>query len=201
MFAREGLVALDPLKGKVDFEFPWRAKLLESVNASSPVVVNNQVFISETYGVGSALLDVKPGEYQVVWQDQARSRDRSLELHWNTAVHHEGYLYGSSGRHRGPAELRCVEMATGKVMWSEPGLTRSSLLQVDGHFICQSEDGIVRLLRITPERYEMVDRLVFRDEQGRQLLQYPAWAAPVLSHGLLYLRGRGRMVCLEVIEE
>jgi len=200
VFARGGLLGLDPRNGAVDFHFPWRARLLESVNASSPVVVGEQVFISETYGVGSALLNVKPGEHEVVWQDKPRSRERSLELHWNTAVHHEGYLYGSSGRHKGPAELRCIEMATGKVMWSEPGLTRSSLLQADGHFVCMSEDGVLRLLKVTPERYELVDRLVLKDDTGQQLLKYPAWAAPVLSHGLMYVRGRDRLVCLEVIK-
>jgi hypothetical protein len=31
------------------------------------------------------------------------------------------------------------------------------------------------------------------------LLQYPAWAAPILSHGLLYVRGKDRLVCLQLI--
>ena len=34
----------------------------------------------------------------------------------------------------------------------------------------------------------------------KELLEYPAWAAPVLSHGLLYVRGRDRLVCLRLIE-
>jgi len=206
IFARSGLIGLDPRNGKADFHFPWRAKLLESVNASCPVVVGNRVFISETYSVGSALLEVGPGGddaegYEVVWQDGRQTREKALELHWNTAVHHEGFLYASSGRHRAPAELRCIEMNTGKVRWSEPNLERSSLLQIDGHFICQSEDGTVRLLRVTPERYEMLAELNLRDDEGGRLLRYPAWAAPIVSHGLLYVRGKGRLVCLEVIPE
>ena len=31
------------------------------------------------------------------------------------------------------------------------------------------------------------------------LLKYPAWSPPVLSHGLLYVRGAGRLVCMELI--
>ena len=38
-FCRSGLVGFEPLSGKVDFQYPWRATLLESVNASMPVVV------------------------------------------------------------------------------------------------------------------------------------------------------------------
>lgn len=198
--ARGGLAAFDPATGKVDFQFPWRASKLESVNASSPVVVDDQVFISEAYGPGAALLRVKPdGGHEVVWQDQPRSRERSLELHWNTAVHDAGHLYGSSGQHGGNAELRCIDLATGKVTWQEPRLSRSSLLLVDGHFVCLSEDGSLRLLRATPEKYDLVAEITPKDAEGTPLLEYPAWAAPVLSHGLLYVRGANRLVCLELI--
>src|SRR5207253_1782776 len=79
MFARGGLVGFEPDSGKVDFQFPWRAPLLESVNASNPVVVGDLVFISETYGPGSALLQVKPGETKVVWSDAQRRRDKAMQ--------------------------------------------------------------------------------------------------------------------------
>jgi hypothetical protein len=122
-----------------------------------------------------------------------------MELHWNTAVFHEGYLYGSSGQHGGAAELRCIEWGSGRVRWSERGLTRSSLLYVDGLLVCLSEDGALRLLRATPERYDEVADITPRDQQGEPLLGYPAWPAPVLAHGLLYVRGENRLACLELI--
>jgi outer membrane protein assembly factor BamB len=123
-----------------------------------------------------------------------------------TPIFHDGYLYGCSGRHTPGAKLRCVELATGKVMWTEPGLTRSSLLMVDGHFVCLGEDGTLRLLKVNPKKYDEVSKVVLRDpketaEDAPSLLKYPCWAAPVLSHGLLYLRGEGRLVCLELIPE
>jgi hypothetical protein len=37
------------------------------------------------------------------------------------------------------------------------------------------------------------------DGKQRGLLSHPCWAAPVLSHGLLYVRGKGRLVCFELI--
>src|SRR5690606_1553922 len=130
-------VGFEPTSGKVDFQFPWRAKILESVNASNPVVVGNQVLISETNGPGAALLRVKAGTpAEVVWSDEERRRDKALQTHWNTPVYHEGYVSASSGRHTEHAELRCVKFDTGEVMWSEPNLTRASLLYVDGHFAC-----------------------------------------------------------------
>lgn len=199
VFGRGGLVGLDPQSGAVDFQFPWRARKLESVNASTPLVVGSRVFISETYEIGSALLEVQPGGSQVVWQDQPRRRERALELHWNTAIYHDGYLYGSSGRHTGNAEMRCVKFDTGEVQWSEPGWGRSSLLYVDEHLISLSEDGTLRLLRAQPSSCQVVTDLTLRNDLGIALLKYPAWSAPVLSHGLLYVRGKDRLVCLDVI--
>jgi outer membrane protein assembly factor BamB len=203
VFARGGLIGLDPASGKVDFHYPWRARILESVNASNPVVVGDQVFISETYGPGSSLLKVKPGGYEVIWTDAEKPRNRkSMQAHWNTPIYHDGFLYGCSGRHEQNAELRCIEWATGKVMWSQPGLFRTSLLMVDGHFLCLAEDGTLLLLKVNPHKYEQVSRVASRfGGNAHSLLDYPCWAAPILSHGLLYVRGKDRLVCYELIPE
>ena len=206
-FCRGGLVGFEPATGKVDFEYPWRAVMLESVNAAMPVVVGDEVFISETYGVGSTLLKVAPGKHEVVWSDDAKKRAKAMQTHWNTPVYRDGYLYGSSGRHPENAELRCIEWQTGKVMWSEPGLSRSSLLYIDGHFLCMGEYGQLTLLKVNPEKYEPVAQIDYADPVlGGKLLAGPevpllkpyCWAAPVVSHGLLYLRGDGRLACFEL---
>ena len=196
-------MGLDPSSGVVDFHYPWRATVRDSVNASTPVVVGDEVLISETYGPGASLLKIKPGQAEVVWSDQKRRANRSMATHWNTAVHHEGYLYGSSGRHSNNAELRCIDWKTGAVQWSVPRLTRSSLLYADGHFICLTEAGDLLLLRATPEQFEVVATVQMKDPEApsNPLLEYPAWAAPILSHGLLYVRGKDRLVCLELIPQ
>jgi outer membrane protein assembly factor BamB len=207
LFARGGLLGLDPATGKIDFHFPWRANMLESVNASNPLVVGERVLITECYQLGSALLEVKPGGCKEVWTDRDKGRRKSLMCHWMTPIHVDGYVYGSSGRHTEEAELRCVELSTGKVMWKQRGLSRSSLLLADGHFVCLSEDGGLRLLKVNPSKYEEVASVVLRpqgkdgkaDPDAAPLLEYPCWAAPILSHGLLYVRGKDRLVCLDLI--
>ena len=79
-------------------------------------------------------------------------------------------------------------------------LARTSLLMVDGHFICLDERGLVLLLKVNPKKYEEVSRLTVEHPQtGRNLLKPYAWAAPVLANGLLYLRGDDHLVCLELI--
>jgi outer membrane protein assembly factor BamB len=199
VFARGGLIGFEPKSGKVDFQFPWRSDDFESVNASSPVVWDDHVFISECYGPGSALLKVRPGGYDVVWSDAKRFK-KSMQAHWMTPIVHEGYLYGCSGRHTQNGELRCLELATGKVMWSQSRLGRTSLLMVHGHFVCQSEIGPLFLLKVNPKKLDVVSQWhVTEPGKDEPLLDYPCWAAPVLSHGLMYIRSEERLVCAELI--
>jgi outer membrane protein assembly factor BamB len=209
-FARGGLIGFEPTSGKVDFHFPFRAKKLESVNASNPVVVEDTVFITESYGPGSAVLRVAPGEFEVVRQDP-NPRVQSMSAHFMTPIHHRGYLYGSHGQGSGEAELRAVEFATGKVAWSTPGLGRVTLLYADGHLVVYTERGRVLLVEATPERYHVVADATPMlpatpaDSTGAtpggpgQLLDYPAWSPPVLSRGVLYLRAKDRLAAFAMV--
>lgn len=214
IFARGGLVGFEPKSGKVDFQYPFRSPKLESVNASNPVVVDDHVLISETYGLGAAVLKVKQGGFDEVWTDKdKRSSLKSLMSHWNTPIHVDGYVYAHSGRHSRGGDLRCIELKTGKVMWTvdkvmfkpleqELLLTRSSLLHVDGHFLCLSEHGLLILMKVNPKKFEPVAVTLLSKVEGKDVspkLQYPAWAAPILSHGLLYVRGSHQLICMELI--
>jgi outer membrane protein assembly factor BamB len=199
VFARGGLVAFDPGSGKTDFRYPWRSRLRDSVNVSAPVVVGDEVLITEGYGPGSSLLKVRPGGYDVVWSDSPSTRNKAMLCHLNTPIYHEGYLYGCSGRYSSQAEMRCIEWKTGKVIWRQPGMGLSSLIYVDGHFVCLSEDGILRLIKATPQEYQEVAKAVVRESSDSEpLLRAPAWAAPILSHGLLYVRGDDQLICLRL---
>lgn len=195
--ARGGLLGFDPQTGKIAFHHPWRARLLESVNASNPLVVGDRVLLSESYGIGSTVLKITGDAVEEVWADAHKGRDKSLMCHWNSPIHHNGHVYGCSGRHTAQAELRCIELATGKVKWKQAGLTRSSLLMVDGHFIALCEDGLLLLLKVNAEKFDEVSRIDLSEQQP--LLEYPCWAAPVLAHGLLYVRGKDRLLCFEAI--
>lgn len=210
-FTRGGLLALEPRLGKLDFFFPWRAAKLESVNAASPVVVGDTVLVSESYGPGSALLKVRTGGYEVLWKDPPR--DQSLRQHWSTPIFHQGTLYTSSGQSSGEAELRAVELATGKVQWRQNGLGRSTLLYADGHLLVLTETGRLLLVRADPERFSKVAEVdlgsgsAADNSQAKAStsgsaegprLRFPSWNAPVLSQGRLYLRGRDQIVCLAV---
>ncbi|MFO0797278.1 MAG: PQQ-binding-like beta-propeller repeat protein [Gemmataceae bacterium] len=192
-FARGGLFAFDPQTGAQRFAFRWRAKSEESVNAANPLVVGDRILLSECYGPGAALLEAKNAGVKAVWTDDDKDRfEKSLLSHWCTPIHIGGFVYGSSGRHDNDADVRCVELATGDVKWTLRRASRCTFTAVDGHLIGLGEFGELFLFRPNPARYEEVSRYRMPE------LSYPCWAPPVVSDGRMFVRGKERLVCLEL---
>ena len=198
---RQGLVSLDPRNGEVNFIRWFRAQVPESVNAATPVIVDDMIFISAAYyRVGSVLLKVRPDgkSFDELW------RSTALELHWMTPIHHNGYLYGFSGRNEPDSVMRCVEFKTGKVIWERderwrpystkqpPVYGRGSLTMADGKLIALGEGGLLGLFKVSHEKAEEISRY------QPPHLHYPCWAAPVLSGKRLYLRSEDRLLCLDL---
>jgi hypothetical protein len=48
---------------------------------------------------------------------------------------------------------------------------------------------------------EVAWAVVRENPESPPLIEPPAWAAPILSHGLLYVRGEDRLVCLRLIPD
>jgi outer membrane protein assembly factor BamB len=210
-----GLLCIDPADGHVDFKFPWRGTRHDSVNASSPVIVGNQVFVSECYGSGGALLDIAPDlTCKTAWINP------TFGTHFMTAIPKDGYLYGIDGHGPEDAFFCCVELKTGKEIWrTQPewpetvktrggerkttlGTYRCNLLMIDGRCLCLGEFGHLLWIDLNPKAYKEIDRcwLVSASE---------TWTPPVVSRGLLYIcqntqgsRGEPmRIMCYDLREQ
>ena len=152
----------------------------------TPVVVDDYVFLSAAYRTGAVLLKLSPGGLEVVWKDP-----KAMNSHWATSIHHEGYLYGMNGRHERSARFRCIDFMSGQVLWTaKQSLGRAVFILAEGKLIALGERGILALIEASPESY--------RERARVQVLKYPCWTPPVLSHGLLYVRNETRLLCLDL---
>jgi outer membrane protein assembly factor BamB len=216
-FTRQGLVSLNPTNGEVYFSRWFQSPVNESVNAMRPVVQDDLVFLSGAYyRIGSVLLRVKPDgrSFDEVWRspgpsregnpDNGRSAPPVLEIHWNTPVLHDGYLYAFSGRNEPDATFRCVEFKTGRLVWSREERWRShssaqplvygrgSAILADGKLIVLGEGGKLGMFLLNPKQPE--ELCAWQIPQ----LHYPCWTAPVLSRKRLYLRSEDRLLCFDL---
>lgn len=181
-FTREGLVALDPQSGAVRFSKPWRSRMHASVNAAVPLVVKDRVFLSASYNTGAVLLKVRKDGCEAVWKN-----DSSLSNHYNTSIYRNGYLYGIDGRQEERAQLRCIELTTGKVHWTREDFGCSSLVLAEGNLIALTEHGRLFLIEATPEAY--------REKAGAEVLTRSCRAEIALANGRLYARDDRKLVC------
>lgn len=218
-YVRQGLVSLDPETGRERFKYWFRPRVHESVNAARPVVVDDQIFLSSAYRLGSVLLQVEPDGTSVreVWRN-----DDNMLAHWSTPIHVDGFIYGFSGRHENEGELRCVQLSDGKLIWQTSGFEgsvkdlarnpqsgeivdrttgrvvpfpyfgRGSLTQLGDRFLVLGERGTLATVHVNSKEFLEDCRAKLEE------VNYPAWTAPVVSNGRLYLRSEDWLLCLDL---
>src|SRR5262249_21959455 len=64
---REGILLLDPATGAVRFSKHWRSRMHASVNAATPLVVGDLLFISACYDTGAIVHKVRKNNLEQVW--------------------------------------------------------------------------------------------------------------------------------------
>jgi outer membrane protein assembly factor BamB len=183
---RAGLVALEPETGKIRYTHAWRPRIRESVNAATPLVWKNEIFITVSYNAGAVLLRPKGNELEELW-----TSDKSMSCQFNTPVRVGDYLYGSHGRvDANNVDLRCVEWKTGQVKWSMPKYGATNLIAVDGGLLGVVENGDIVRFEASSERY--------KEKARASVLGSPTWAAPALADGRLFIRDGKSLACIRL---
>ena len=198
---RQGLVSVDPSSGSVDDSFWFRARVNESVNASNPILFENGIFISSAYyRSGSVMLDVDSKDRRFT----ERWRSPEIETHWMTPVVLNGVMYAFSGRNEPDARLKCFDLRSSKLLWSQDEswqkhssepitkYGRGSILSVDGKLILLGETGLLGIYKPNSSTPTEVCRY------KPPMLNYPCWTAPVLSEGHLFLRSEEALACYDL---
>lgn len=188
-FTRDGLVGLEPATGRVVFEKRWRSRSAASVNAATPLVVGDLIFVSATYETGAAVLRVQGSQLTELW-----SGDEALSNHYATAVHHNGILYGFHGRQEYNPSFRAVDLKTGAVKWSTDQFHAGSVTLAGDQLLIVRETGELVLAAATPQAFRPIARA--------QILPATVRSFPALSDGFLYVRNNDTrsdtLVCLDL---
>jgi outer membrane protein assembly factor BamB len=182
---RNGLVGLDPATGQVRFERQWRARQAASVNAATPVINGDQIFVSAEYGPGAGVVRFDGSKLTDVW-----SSDEVLSNHYATSVYSGGYLYGFHGRQEFGQSFRAVEFQTGKVRWSQDRFGAGSVTLAGNRLVIVRENGEMVLAAASPDGFTAVARA--------QILPPTVRAYPAIAGGMVYVRNDNTLVCLDL---
>ena len=184
---RLNVVDVDPKTGAERFRFPFGARG-PTVNAANPLVIGDRLFVTSNYGVGARLTQIVPSGPKLVWEN-----DESMSSQYTTPIEHDGFLYGIHGRQDlGVAELRCIELATGAVKWSEPDFATANLIGVGDELLIQKTGGELVLAQAKPDRFTpLATACIFPEGAIVQAL-------PALAAGRLFVRDEKALVALQV---
>lgn len=191
-FMQSGLVAVDAKNGKLLWKSPFKFSVSTAI---SPIVSGDIVYMSAGYGVGSAACRIeKQGSRFTATRLWFSAGNEPVANHWSTPVCKDGYLYGMFGFKlfkKGP--MKCVELATGKVMWSHPDFGQGNVILVGSRLVALAEDGNLVIVEATPEAYKEVARTkAFPDK---------CWTTPAFSDGKIYVRSISQGTCYDVSEQ
>lgn len=184
---RLNVVSLSPKDGQVRFRFPFGARG-PTVNAATPLVLGDHLFVSASYGVGAQWAKITDNSASEVW-----ANDDVMSSQYTTCVERDGILYGIDGRQDvGSARLRAFDPRTGKVLWTRENFGTGNLILVGDKLLIMRTEGELVVADASPEG--------FREQRRMQLFNTTVQALPALSDGLLLVRDTRTLKCLRIGE-
>ncbi len=182
-----GLSCLNPSDGKPLWTAPWPTEY--NVNATTPIVSNDIVFHTSGYKMGCEALKITQSGYTVLWKSNV------MEAQHSDPILIDGYIYGYSGESsRNNGQFKCIELSTGKEMWSTNDIGQGTTTFVDGHLICLDIKGNLFLVKPDPTGFKQIGKI----KSAIEGVKNPAWTVPVVANGKLYLRYLQKLVCFKL---
>jgi outer membrane protein assembly factor BamB len=182
-FTRQGVVLVEPKSGAVRFQTRWRPRIDASVNAATPLVIGDTLFVSTSYDTGALLLNLHKDGADKLWDT-----DELMTNHYNTAIHKNGHLYGFHGRQEAGPSFRCVALKSQNVQWDEPRFGCGSMILAGDKLIVLTERGELVLVEATPAAYRELAR-------AQVFAATPCRAQIALANGRLYARDQKKLAC------
>ena len=150
---------LDPLTGKVYWEVPFTVQL--ALTIMTPVHSGPYLFVATQYsGARMVKLDEKKPGAALLWSNDTRNED-TINPATSTPVIDGDHIYGLSSF----GTLRCLEVATGRLVWETQALTKEHVMYVSAYFVrngdryfINNDRGELIIAKLSPRGYEEISR-------------------------------------------
>jgi outer membrane protein assembly factor BamB len=171
-----GVAAVD---GKRLWQYAY--EMNQGMTVSTPIMLGEDLLLTGVQGLGDALLDINAKGVKEKWKGPG------ITPKFNTPILYEGYVYGTTGG----GHLACLDPATGKTKWKQPGFEWGGVVAFEGHLVAANgAQGDLVLVQMDPSDYQ---------ERGRiHPLVGQAWTAPILADGKLIVRNKTNLACVDL---
>jgi hypothetical protein len=157
-----------------------------TVNAATPLVIGDHLFLSASYGIGARWLKLTSQSVAEEWE----AAD-VMASQYTTCIEHVGTLYGIDGRQDvGVAQLRAFDPRTREVFWTEKDFGPGNLVLADGKLLILKIDGELILARPSRQKYVELSR--------SKVLETAAQPLPALANGHAYVRDTTTLKCIQL---
>jgi outer membrane protein assembly factor BamB len=205
--------ALNPETGAVYWSVPYAANAnmggQPAVQIATPRLEGDLLFVTSFYA-GSMLLklDAEKPAATVVWRAKIKKpgQDRDgLHAINTTPFLKDGYLYGVCGK----GELRCLEAKTNKQMWetytattgTKPAFCATAfLVRSSDRFFLFNDQGDLVIARLTPQKYEEIDRAHFLEPTGLAFGRKVVWSHPAFANRCMFARNDKEIICVSLAD-
>jgi outer membrane protein assembly factor BamB len=187
LFSGEALSGLNSETGVTKWTLPWKVDY--NMNATTPLSEGRIIFVTSGYGKGSMAVQVENNKPVVLWESKA------LEGQQTDPVILDSYVYGYSGTsssNRG--NLVCLRLSDGKLMWETGEAGMGTIAYADGYLVCLDIKGNLYLVEANPDKFVKAGEFM----KAIPNVKHPAWTAPVIANGKLYLRYLQSIVCYDL---
>jgi outer membrane protein assembly factor BamB len=182
-FASKSVFGVDAKDGRLLWTYEGASN--GTANCATPIVDDNSVFASSSYGTGGGLAKISPdGDGQ---KAEEVYFDKQMANHHGGIVKVGDHIYGF-----GNAGLMCLDFKTGELKWKARSAGKGSLCVADGMLYLLGEGHEVALAEATPEEYREHGSFKI-DDHGR-----PSWAHPIVAGGVFYIRDQGSLTAYDV---
>lgn len=177
------ILSVAPEDGSTLWQHTFEAER-ESVSSGFATYVDPQRFAASVSGT-LAMFEVSEADGAFEVREAFRSRE--LGRSYATPVAHDGYLYGFKSDF-----LTCIDGSTGKRVWKSRPPGGRGLILVDDRLIVFGAEGVVAVVKASPEDYI--------EEARTTALSHTGYTWPSFLDGQVLVRNSSELVSVGIVE-
>ena len=202
-----GISGLDPATGKAYWDIPFTVQL--ALTIATPQRSGPYLFVATHYsGARMLKLDDKKPAATLLWSNDA-SKEDTINPSTSTPVIQGDYVYGLSNY----GVLRCLELATGKLVWETQALTKEHVMYASAYFVrngdryfINNDRGELVIAKLSPKGYEEISRSTLIVPTHPQIRRRAAglvahWSQPAYANKHLITRNDNEIVRVSLARE